>query len=118
MTQLADTFDEEERKAVLEELEDLERLVRDTPGHEGQVISIADATDSASTALNRESDSLAMTALAFQKMSDRVQDQNYRLREALAAKNAFIALQKELDIAAACNSPSCRPGCRRPGPWR
>ena len=100
MTQLADTFDEEERKAVLEELEDLERLVRDTPGHEGQVISIADATDSASTALNRESDSLAMTALAFQKMSDRVQDQNYRLREALAAKNAFIALQKELDIAA------------------
>ena len=100
MTQLADTFDEEERKAVLEELEELERLVRDTPGREGQVISIADATDSASTALNRESDSLAMTALAFQKMSDRVQDQNYRLREALAAKNAFIALQKELDIAA------------------
>ena len=100
MTQLADTFDEEERKAVLEELDELERLVRDTPGHEGQVISIADATDSASTALNRESDSLAMTALAFQKMSDRVQDQNYRLREALAAKNAFIALQKELDIAA------------------
>ena len=41
-----------------------------------------------------------MTAMAFQKMSDRVQDQNQRLREALAAKNAFIALQKELDIAA------------------
>ena len=100
MTQLVDTFDEEEREAVLVELEELERLVRDTPGHEGQVISIADATDTASTALNRESDSLAMTALAFQKMSDRVQDQNYRLREALAAKNAFIALQKELDIAA------------------
>ena len=100
MTQLADTFDEEEREAVLVELEELEHLVRDTSGHQGQVISIADATDTASTALNRESDSLAMTALAFQKMSDRVQDQNYRLREALAAKNAFIALQKELDIAA------------------
>ena len=100
MTQLADTLDEEERVAVLAELDQLEHLVRDAPDQEGGVVSIADATDSASTALTRESDSLAMTALAFQKMSDRVQDQNQSLREALAAKNAFIALQKELDIAA------------------
>jgi len=100
MTQLADTLDEEERVAVLAELDQLEYLVRDAPGQEGRTMSIADATDSASTALTRESDSLAMTALAFQKMSDRVQDQNQSLREALAAKNAFIALQKELDIAA------------------
>ena len=99
MTQLADTLDEEERVAVLAEMDQLEHLVRGTPDGEGRVISIADATDSASTALTRESDSLAMTALAFQKMSDRVQDQNQSLREALAAKNAFIALQKELDIA-------------------
>ena len=100
MTQLADTLDEEERVAVLAEMDQLEHLVRGTPDNEGGVISIADATDSASTALTRESDSLAMTALAFQKMSDRVQSQNQSLREALAAKNAFIALQKELDIAA------------------
>ena len=100
MTQLADTLDEEERVAVLAELDQLEHLVRETPNNEGGVIAIADATDSASTALTRESDSLAMTALAFQKMSDRVQSQNQSLREALAAKNAFIALQKELDIAA------------------
>ena len=100
MTQLADTLDEDERVAVLAELDQLEHLVRETPDSEGGVISIADATDSASTALTRESDSLAMTALAFQKMSDRVQSQNQSLREALAAKNAFIALQKELDIAA------------------
>ena len=33
-------------------------------------------------------------------MSDRVRSQNQSLREALAAKNAFIALQRELDIAA------------------
>ena len=99
MTQLADTLDEEERVAVLAEMDQLEHLVRGTPDGEDRVISIADATDSASTALTRESDSLAMTALAFQKMSDRVQDQNQSLREALAAKNAFIALQKELDIA-------------------
>ncbi len=100
MTQLAETLDEEERVAVLAELDQLEHLVRDAPDNEGRVMSIADATDSASTALTRESDSLAMTALAFQKMSDRVLDQNQSLREALAAKNAFIALQKELDIAA------------------
>ena len=100
MTQLADTLDEEERVAVLAELDQLEHLVRDAPDREGGVVSIADAADSASTDLTRESDSLAMTALAFQKMSDRVQDQNQSLREALAAKNAFIALQKELDIAA------------------
>ena len=99
MTQLADTLDEAERVAVLAEMDQLEHLVRGTPDGEDRVISIADATDSASTALTRESDSLAMTALAFQKMSDRVQDQNQSLREALAAKNAFIALQKELDIA-------------------
>ena len=100
MTQLAETLDEEERVAVLAELDQLEHLVRDAPDNEGRVMSIADATDSASTALTRESDSLAMTALAFQKMSDRVLDQNQSLREALAAKNAFIALQRELDIAA------------------
>ena len=100
MTQLADTLDEEERLAVLAELDQLEHLVRATPDEDERAMSIADATGSASTALTRESDSLAMTALAFQKMSDRVQDQNQSLREALAAKNAFIALQKELDIAA------------------
>ena len=100
MTQLADTLDEDERVAVLSELDQLEHLVRETPAGDDRVMPIADATDSASTALTRESDSLAMTALAFQKMSDRVQSQNQSLREALAAKNAFIALQKELDIAA------------------
>ena len=100
MTQLADTLDEEERVSVLAELDQLELLVRDAPDSESETISIADATDSASTALTRESDSLAMTALAFQQMSERVQSQNQSLREALAAKNAFIALQKELDIAA------------------
>ena len=100
MTQLADTLDEEERVSVLAELDQLELLVRDAPDSESETISIADATDSAATALTRESDSLAMTALAFQQMSERVQSQNQSLREALAAKNAFIALQKELDIAA------------------
>ena len=100
MTELADTLDKEERDTVLAELDQLEHVVQDTPQSEGVVLSTADATNSASTALTRELDSLAMTALAFQKMSDRVQNQNQSLREALATKNAFIALQRELDIAA------------------
>ena len=100
MTHLAATLDEEERVAVLAEMDQLEHLVQETPDGEGGIVSIADAADNASTALTRESDSLAMTALAFQNMSARVQSQNQSLREALAAKNAFIALQKELDIAA------------------
>ena len=53
MTQLADTFDEEEREAVLEELDQLERLVRDAPGHGDQIMSIVSAADNTSTALTR-----------------------------------------------------------------
>lgn len=98
LTQLADTLDEAERKVVLAELEELERVIDRSSG--GGLDSIAAAADGATAALRQESDSLARTAEAFRKMSDMVQDQNTRLRDALAAKNAFIALQKELDIAA------------------
>ena len=97
LTQLADTLDEGERKVVLAELDELERVIGSAPA--GGVDSIADASEGATTALRQEADSLARTAEAFRKMSDMVQDQNTRLRDALAAKNAFIALQKELDIA-------------------
>ena len=100
MTQLADTLDEEERANVLEELEQLERQVHDEPGEETGASATPGAPEGASVDLTRGSSSLAMMALAFRKMSDRVRDQNFRLREALQAKNAFIALQKELDIAA------------------
>ena len=53
MTQLADTLDEEERVSVLAELDQLEHLVRDAPDGEKETISIADATDSAATAITR-----------------------------------------------------------------
>ena len=111
MTQLADTLDEDERVAVLSELDQLEHLVRETPAGDDRVMSIADAPDSASTALTRESDSLAMTALAFQKMSDRVQSQNQSLREALAAKNAFIACRRSWTSRPGCSFPSFRIPC-------
>ena len=99
LTQLADTLDEEERASVLAELDQLEQVVRECPANEDETMAIADATDRTANAIARESDSLAMTALAFQKMSGRIRSQNQSLREALAAKNAFIAVQKELDIA-------------------
>ena len=44
-------------------------------------------------------DSLTLMATAFHSMSERVQDQHQRLRDALATKESLIALRKELDIA-------------------
>ncbi len=109
MSQLADTLDQEERASVLKELDQLEHLVSKAWEREEHAVrpktgaGAADPddqdNDSTSAAMHRESDSLAMMALAFQKMADRVQNQNNRLREMLATKDALIALQKELDIA-------------------
>ena len=101
LTGLAETLDEDEREAVLKELAQLEHQVDEALNHgealmknHSPVAEVGQTPD-----MSRESDSLALVASAFQKMSERVQDQNQRLREALASKNAFIALQKELDIA-------------------
>ena len=96
MTRLAQTLDEEERIAVLDELSELEDLVKEAPDDMG---NSRGKTDNPMDVLEQGSSSLAITAAAFQKMSDRVQKQNHNLREALKAKNAFIAIQKELDIA-------------------
>ncbi len=98
LTRLADTLDDEEREAVVAEMADLEFLAR--RAREDMGMSLGDTQDSAQVARRRETDSLAMTARAFLGMSERVQDQNQRLRDALKAKNAFVALQRELDIAA------------------
>ncbi len=98
MTRLADTLDEEERIAVLEELSELEKLIKNAPDGDREARN-EKVMDNPMQGLEHGSSSLAMTALAFRKMSDRVQTQNYSLREALKAKNAFIAIQKELDIA-------------------
>lgn len=99
MMRLADTLDDEERDEVVREMGELETLVQDSRGDDA--LGLGDAAESERAARRRqETDSLAMTARAFLRMSERVQDQNRRLREALKAKNAFIALQRELDIAA------------------
>ena len=104
MTQLADMLDEEEKLEILSELEQLEqRLISDT--EETTLPSIIDGPTDASADVGATT--LSMMALAFQNMSTRVQDQNFQLREALKAKNAFIALQRELDIAARVQLSLC-----------
>ena len=114
MTSLADTLDDEERIAVLEELHNVEAMVQERAETAGNSFSQAaksldrfdeeseqDLEEGTEKLLrDAELDGLAMMAIAFQKMSDRVQDQNQRLRDALATKNQLIAIQKELDIAA------------------
>lgn len=100
MSNLTDTLDQEERESVMKELDQLEQLVNSKlENKDHEALFAADINTSSAMEMEREADSLAMMALAFQNMTDRVQDQNSRLREALATKNAFIALQNELDIA-------------------
>ena len=104
MTQLADMLDQDEKQEVLSELEQLEqRLISDT--EETKLPAIID--DPTDTSEDVGATTLSMMALAFQNMSTRVQFQNYQLREALKAKNAFIALQRELDIAARVQLSLC-----------
>lgn len=97
MTQLADTLDGEERKAVLEELEELDEIVQTQV--EEQDDSKYTSPESMQQGARRDSGALAMMATAFHSMSNRVQDQHQRLRDALATKEALIALRQELDIA-------------------
>ena len=121
MTDLAATLDEEERTAVIEELHHVEAMVQSREersgntfsraarslerfheeGEQEQEASAVESEEGTERLIrNAELDGIAMMAIAFQKMSDRVQDQNQRLRDALATKNQLIAIQKELDIAA------------------
>ena len=99
MTRLADTMDEgEDRSAILSELEHLGQIVQDEVGDgDNQNYAMMNAINEGSR--SRDSDSLALMAVAFQSMSTRIQDQHQRLRDALATKETLISLRKELDIA-------------------
>ena len=110
MTQLADTLDEAERNAVLEELTKIERTIESGGAGvaadsfavtaarlEATADGLPEDEDDASLA---DRGGLAMLALAFHSMSDRVRRQNQELRDALKTKNALVAIQRELDIAA------------------
>ncbi len=97
MKSLADTLEGEDREELLHELQELGDLVENQAGKVS--VAVERRTDDSDTARHRDSDSLAMLAVAFQGMSSRVRDQHQRLRDALATKEALIALRNELNIA-------------------
>ncbi len=98
MKGLADTLDGEEREELLKELQHLDEIVEGEASVKSDTFAgLSDDTTAASR--RRDSDSLAMLAVAFQGMSGRVRDQHQRLRDALATKEALIALRNELNIA-------------------
>jgi len=100
MKQLVSTLDEgEDRNALQGELEHLGEIVQQqaSPDAKGRFSSMEfEASDGKRS---RDSDSLALMAVAFQGMSSRVRNQHERLREALKTKETLIAIRNELDIA-------------------
>ena len=92
MTRLADTLNEEERRDILTDLAEVQ-----APGG---------AADTDGTGDHEGGNELQMIGLAFQKMTSRVGRQQQRLttlvaqlQEALRTKTAYMALQRDLQIA-------------------
>ena len=105
MTKLANTLEGDDKQALLAELNQIGKVVtvkvaRDYEEAEQSRLDQGDNSTARASELGHEqSDSLAMVALAFQSLSTRIRDQNRRLREALATKEALMLIRKELDIA-------------------
>ncbi len=97
MTSLAGTLDGEEREAVIDELQRLDQIIQKGSKIRREITSLAQESESDGAA--RDSDGLALMATAFQSMSSRIQNQHQKLREAIATREALIALRQELDIA-------------------
>ncbi len=95
MQSLINTLDGEEREELTSDLEDLGNMMKKNAEQDAQFNDMSSDLDYS----NRDSESLAMMATAFHSMSNRVQDQHQRLRDALATKETLIALRSELDIA-------------------
>ena len=92
MTRLADTLNEEERRDILNDLAEVQ-----APAATVEVDAAGD---------NDSGNELQMIGLAFQKMTSRVGRQQQRLttlvaqlQEALRTKTAYMALQRDLQIA-------------------
>ena len=97
MTRLADTLNEEERRDILNDLAEVQ-----SPDGTAD----ADAAHAASASDLEGGNELQMIGLAFQKMTSRVGRQQQRLttlvaqlQEALRTKTAYMALQRDLQIA-------------------
>lgn len=92
MTRLADTLNEEERRDILRDLAEVQ-----APGG---------TADTDGTGDHEGGNELQMIGMAFQKMTSRVGRQQQRLttlvaqlQEALRTKTAYMALQRDLQIA-------------------
>ena len=108
MTRLADTLNEEERRDILKDLAEVE-------APDG-------ATDADPTGDQESGNDLQMIGLAFQKMTGRVGRQQQRLtalvaelQEALRTRTAYLALQRDLQIASRVQH-SFLPGVRFAAP--
>ena len=102
MTELADTLDGEDQAAVLKELKKIAKKVEkkaDDNAMSETLVTIDPNANEVDASKMLGADSLTLMATAFHSMSERVQDQHQRLRDALATKESLIALRKELDIA-------------------
>ena len=96
MTRLAATLDEDERSEILDDLAEIEAPVPAVQDEDATPSSVEEA----------DGGGLQMMGLAFQKMTDRVARQQERLtklvadlQEALRTKTAYLALQRDLQIA-------------------
>lgn len=106
---LAETLEGRDREALLGDLERLEQAAR-----HAETDSTADGLAAADGRLEQAllkprssgQDDFALLAVAFENLSFRIRDQNANLKqlveelnEALRAKNEFLLLQQELDLA-------------------
>lgn len=93
MAGLADTLEPAAREEVVGEIAEIEAMIEAGRRSEGREAA-------------QGADGLSLMALVFEKMAARVRDQQTRmgelieeLRKALATRTAYLALQKELEIA-------------------
>ncbi len=109
MLQLADRLQQTDRDAVLADLEKIESASRSAPVVSGTSLIPATRAEGRplSAAEEQAVDEIGVLALGFQGLLGRVGDQYQELarlveelREALRVKTQFIALQRDLEIAA------------------
>jgi len=109
LTGLAETLEGKDREALLKDLDRLEQAARrEAPQESSNGLAAADGRLEQALLEPRAAgqDDFALLAVAFENLSFRIRDQNANLKqlvaelnEALRAKNEFILLQQELDLA-------------------
>lgn len=102
MTRLAETLDDESKSELLSDLWEVKGL----PESPERADSLAVHQESDDDEFQESGDTLRPVAVAFQRMSARIQEQQFKLQrvvselqEALGAKDQFVSLQSELGIA-------------------